>query len=51
MESTQIEMTDYELMDRLKFLAAQWFKNADILILEELFRRYNRAQAKRPPIE
>lgn len=33
-------------MDRLKHLAAQWFRNADILVLEELFRRYERAKAQ-----
>lgn len=35
-------LTDDELMDKLKTLSAQWFKNDDILLLEELFRRYNR---------
>lgn len=43
------QLSDPELMDRLKHLAAQWFKNDDILVLEELFRRYNRAIASRPP--
>ena len=46
-------MSDDELIARLKHLAAQWFKNEDILILEELIRRYNRCQAsvtiKAPP--
>jgi hypothetical protein len=36
-ESPQTQMTDAELMDRLKHLAAQWF---NFLVLEELFRRY-----------
>lgn len=39
------DLTDDELFDALKRLAAMWFKNSDILILEELFRRYNRAKA------
>lgn len=44
MESPQSSLTDFELMDRLKYLAAQWFNNTDILVLEELFRRYERAK-------
>lgn len=40
------DLPDPELMDRLKHLAAQWFNNTDILVLEELFRRYERAKAK-----
>jgi hypothetical protein len=40
------EMTDEELMDRLKHLAAQWFNNTDILVLEELFRRYQRGRQR-----
>lgn len=40
MEPAKAPMTDSEIFDRLKYLAAQWFRNADILILEELFRRY-----------
>lgn len=39
-------LTDSELMDRLKGLSAQWFKNDDILLLEELFRRYQRAKIR-----
>jgi hypothetical protein len=49
------DLPDPELMDRLKHLAAQWFNNTDILVLEELFRRYERAktdnQKLRSPVE
>lgn len=38
------DLPDDDLFDRLKHLAAQWFKNDDILLLEELFRRYDRAR-------
>lgn len=34
------EMTDKELMDRLKHEGAMWFNNTNLLLLEELFRRY-----------
>lgn len=44
-EPPQAALTDNELMDRLKHLAAQWFNNNDILLLEELFRRYKHAKA------
>ena len=37
-------MSDEELMDELKRLAAQWFNNEKILLLEELFRRYKKCQ-------
>lgn len=46
MEPVERTMTDDELFDALKHLAAMWFKNSDILILEELFRRYKRCQAQ-----
>lgn len=42
MEPPQAALSDKELMDRLKHEAAQWFNNPSILLLEELFRRYNR---------
>lgn len=43
------DLPDHELMDRLKYLAAQWFNNIDILVLEELFRRYERAKSSSTP--
>lgn len=45
-ERTLDQISDDELFDLLKHLAAMWFKNTDILILEELFRRYNKIKAK-----
>lgn len=39
-------LTDDELFDALKRLASMWFKNSDILILEELFRRYKHAKSR-----
>lgn len=38
------DLSDNEVMDRLKHLAAQWFSNDNILLLEELFRRYSRSR-------
>lgn len=34
---------DIELIDRLRQLGAQWFKNDDLLALEELIWRYQHA--------
>jgi len=33
-------MTDAELIERLRRAAGIWFKNEDLLLLEELIRRY-----------
>lgn len=38
-------LSDQEVFDRLKHQAAQWFTNDNILLLEELFRRYNKCRA------
>lgn len=35
-------MTDAELIDQLRKAASIWFKNSDLLLLEELIRRYAR---------
>ena len=35
-------MTDEELIGHLRKAAAIWFKNDDLLLLEELIRRYRR---------
>ena len=43
MESTTTQMTDTELVDRLRRAAGIWFKNTDLLLLEELIRRYGYA--------
>ena len=49
MESIEVQkLTDNELMNHLKHLAALWFKNSDILLLEELFRRFRKAQHAQP---
>ena len=39
-------MTDAELVEQLRRAASIWFKNEDLLMLEELLRRYARVQAK-----
>lgn len=44
MEPTKASLSDEELMNRLKHQAAQWFANDNILLLEELFRRYKQCQ-------
>ena len=49
MEPAQAPLTDAELMDRLKHEAAQWFTNTNILLLEELFRRYKHAKSLQAP--
>ena len=36
-------MSDSELIEQLRRAAGIWFKNADLLLLEELLRRYARA--------
>jgi hypothetical protein len=38
-------MTDAELINALRRAASVWFKNSDLLMLEELIRRFER----RPP--
>ena len=37
-------LSDQEVFDRLKHEASQWFTNDNILLLEELFRRYKLCQ-------
>ena len=37
-------MSDKKLMDELKREAAQLFNNQTMLLLEELFRRYNKCR-------
>jgi hypothetical protein len=43
------DMSDDEIRDRLKHLAAQWFSNEEILLLEELFRRFVNAENTSKP--
>lgn len=42
-----LSMDDLEL--RLRQLAATWFKNEDILLLEELLRRARKGEIKKEP--
>jgi len=44
--SSTREMTDKELVAQLRRAASTWFKDADLLLLEELIRRYNIAKAQ-----
>jgi hypothetical protein len=37
-------MTDAELIESLRRAAGIWFKNTDLLLLEELIRRYRLQQ-------
>jgi len=37
------DLSDAELVEHLRRAAAVWFKNTDLLLLEELIRRYARA--------
>jgi hypothetical protein len=45
MESTARALTDKELMDALKHEGAMWFNNTNLLLLEELFRRYTQCKS------
>jgi hypothetical protein len=38
-------MSDEELIEHLRRAASIWFKNDDLLLLEELIRRYRRKNA------
>lgn len=38
------KMSDDELVDRLRRAASVWFKNTDLILLEELIRRYASAR-------
>ena len=49
-------MTDAELIEQLRRAAGIWFKNSDLLLLEELVKRYRLAQQeiarnRRLPVE
>lgn len=41
MESVNSKMTDAELIERLRHAASVWFKNTDMLLLEEFIRRFH----------
>lgn len=40
LKSKFVDIPDEDLLNHLKHLAAQWFSNDEILLLEELFRRH-----------
>ena len=42
------QMTNAELIERLRRAAAIWFKNGDMLLLEELIKRWARARRRWP---
>jgi hypothetical protein len=44
-------MSDEELIEHLRRAASIWFKNADLLLLEELIRRYRRKHAQGSPLQ
>jgi hypothetical protein len=48
MESSYTKMTDGELIGALRQAASIWFKNTDLLLLEELIRRYQRGLNAKP---
>lgn len=41
-------MTDTELIAALRHAAAIWFKNTDLLLLEEFIKRFNRRKESPP---
>lgn len=47
MESAARSLTDNELLDRLKHQGAMWLNNENLLLLEELFRRYTKCKNSR----
>lgn len=40
-------MTDDELIEQLRRAASIWFKNSDLLLLEEFIKRFKRRRAMR----
>lgn len=43
------KLTDLDLIEQLRRAASVWFKNDDLLLLEELIRRYHmREQSAKP---
>jgi len=51
MEPAPTEMTNTELIDQLRRAASIWFKNTDLLLLEELIRRYRYANTQSTPVQ
>lgn len=44
MESAQGSLTDDQLIERLRHQASIWFKNDDIVLLEDFIRRFNKCR-------
>jgi hypothetical protein len=42
MESVSTSLSDEELISALRRCASIWFKNSDLLLLEEFIRRFNK---------
>jgi hypothetical protein len=40
-DMAEARLTDEELIEQLRRAAATWFKNSDLLLLEEFIRRFN----------
>jgi hypothetical protein len=51
MEPTGAKITDSELIDRLRRAASIWFKNEDLLLLEELIRRFHYAKPRESSVK
>ncbi len=45
MEPVNPSLTDDELINSLRRCASIWFKNSDLLLLEEFIKRYKRESA------
>lgn len=45
------DLSDRELIEALRRAASIWFKNDDLLLLEELIRRYRKQADRSPPTQ
>jgi hypothetical protein len=45
--ATQNDLTDSALISSLRKAASTWFRNYDLLLLEELIRRYEQAKKEK----
>lgn len=50
MVNLNAELSDSDLIERLRRLGATWFSNRDLLILEELIRRFQQAKKEKPDV-
>lgn len=44
-------MTDEQLIEDLRRAAATWFRNADLLLLEDFIKRFERMKRAMPVVE